>query len=73
MKVILFTLDEFILARHTMKLSQEELGKLLGCTGNHISKVEAGIVPLSMKLQLKLYGVARKQRAIQNIQPVIVE
>lgn len=71
MKIILLTRAECIDLRKKMKLTQEELARLLQYAPNHIAKLESGHVPLSMPFQLGLYNLARKKHMIDERIPFI--
>lgn len=47
-------------ARIEMKLSQAELGEILGCSNNHMSHVEIGQTKPSLPMMLKLSLVLNK-------------
>ena len=71
-KIRLFTISEFVRARKAMGFTQAQLGKRLSVTGNHIAKVEAGCVPLSLKLQVKMYTLTRKHGTIKPKKPLLI-
>jgi transcriptional regulator with XRE-family HTH domain len=66
-QLVILTREQFIDARKKMDLTQKALADLLGITENHVAKIECDRAKLTIKMQMKMYTVARAHRAVKEI------
>ena len=66
-QLTIFTRRQFIAARKRMDLTQKALADLLGITENHVAKIECDRAKLTLKMQMKMYAIARAHRAVREI------
>ena len=60
--IVLFTPEDLFEIRKKLGWTQNEMGEVLNCTGNHCAKVEGEWVEFSLKMQLRLRELAQKHK-----------